>query len=82
MLDILLMQVSLTVIDHYDKCITRSQPKQASNNQRSSFDFMKRCSYVEQRQPPSKKRKVVEDSSTKISSDDDINKDSDESNNM
>ena len=71
MLDILLMQVSLTVIDHYDKCITRSQQKQASNNQRNIFDFMKRCSNAEQRQPPSKKRKVVEDSNIKISNDDD-----------
>ena len=82
MLNILLTQVSLTVIDHYDKCITRSQRKQASNNQRSIFDSMKRSSNVKQKQHPFKKRKVVEDSDIEISSDDDTNEDSDESNNM
>ena len=81
MLDILLMQVSLTVLGHCDKCITRSQQKQASNKQRSIFDSMKRSSNVKQK-PSSKKRKVVEDSAIKISSDYDMNADSDESNNI
>ena len=63
------MQVSLPVIGHYNKCITRYQQKQASNNQRSIFDSMKRSSNVKQKQPPSKKRKVVEDSDSEISSD-------------
>ena len=67
MLDILLMLVSLTVIRHYDKCITRSQPKQVSNKQRSIFDSMKRSSNVKQKQPSSKKRKVVEESDIEIS---------------
>ena len=43
---------------------------------------MKRSSNVKQKQHPFKKRKVVEDSDIEISSDDDINEDSDESNNM
>ena len=75
------MQVSLTVISHCDKCITRSQQKQASNKQRNIFDSMKRSSNVKQK-PSSKKRKVVEDSAIKISSDYDMNEDSDESNNI
>ena len=81
MLDILLMQV-LTVIGHYDKCITRSQQKQAPNNQRSIFNSMKHSSNVKQKQPPSKKRKVVEHSDIEISSDYDMNQGSDESNHM
>ena len=82
MLDILLMQVSLTVIGHYEKSITRSQQKQASNNHHSIFDSMKHTLNVRQKPPLSKKRKVVEDSDIEILSDDDINDDSDESNNM
>ena len=82
MLDILLMLVSLTVIRHYDKCITRSQPKQVSNKQRSIFDSMKRSSNVKQEQPSSKKRKVVEESDIEISSNYDMNEDSAESSNM
>ena len=42
---------------------------------------MKRSSNVKQK-PSSKKRKVVEDSAIKISSDYDMNADSDESNNI
>ena len=42
---------------------------------------MKRSSNVKQK-PSSKKRKVVEDSAIKISSDYDMNEDSDESNNI
>ena len=60
------MRVSLTVIGHYDKRTTRSQQKQASNNQRSIFDSVKRSSNVKQKQSPSKKRKVVEDSDIEI----------------
>ena len=82
MLDFLLMQVSLTVIGHYDKCITRSQQERASNNQCSIFYFMKRPSRVKQKTPPSKKRKVVEDFDIKISNDDDINENANESNNI
>ena len=48
---------------------------------RSIFDSMKRSSNVKQK-PSSKKRKVVEDSAIKISSDYDMNEDSDESNNI
>ena len=82
MLDILLMQVSVAVIGHYGMCITISQQKQGANNQRSIFDSIERSSNVKPKQPPSKKRKIVEDFDIEISTDDDINEDSDGRNNM